>query len=621
MASASGETIWTNVARDPLTKGFHLGYDSTFIHPHEQNSPYESILLHQPLSDEKEKCFVLTHDNSNNRFEGGTMHCTKGDPTTRILCAKYASTSGGGATSSSCSTSDDDSRRGPDQSGVSREEATAASRSFLERLINPAHKHTRYRSVVELQTIYRNAFMLLDKMTSYPSLFEILWYSHLPCSDTKYRYDLRESPAMLKRCEFKGMVIGCDRLFKTFPTDRGMCCVFNFQDAEKIFHESVHRNMIRSMQKRDESIYGKPSPLDERIMETEAGVHKGLKVYLDAHTNMVGPGTVEGDLYGFVAVVGAPNQFPLTSQKQILLRPGYENLVAITATNVNAANGLNSSLSSEERDCLFEDDLKLEYFTTYSQNNCFMECKIRETQKALANSSTCSPWYLPGLQAEMCDPWDAELFSLVMKEIPEKSCGYCLPDCNATFYQTSISAVPFRKCTEKNLGLGQLCNFDINPPVSVPQIFAEDIIAAFKDEDKNEPPAFVPRQSNWRKVSLDSGNTIFPNHLGLEYDAYEVDIAVAHFYFESSTVFQFTRQVRLTDLGFLAQVGGLLGLCLGFSICSGVEILYWIIVFLWRSVMDKRHEDTGVQLQVRRHSRLSHMSETIQNNTRFNHSF
>ncbi len=26
------------------------------------------------------------------------------------------------------------------------------------------------------------------------------------------------------------------------------------------------------------------------------------------------------------------------------------------------------------------------------------------------------------------------------------------------------------------------------------------------------------------------------------------------------------------------QVGGLLGLCLGFSFCSGVEILYWFLV-------------------------------------------
>ena len=40
----------------------------------------------------------------------------------------------------------------------------------------------------------------------------------------------------------------------------------------------------------------------------------------------------------------------------------------------------------------------------------------------------------------------------------------------------------------------------------------------------------------------------------LEYDAYEKDIAVVNFYFETPAVFQFKRTVRMTDIEFLSQV-------------------------------------------------------------------
>jgi uncharacterized membrane protein len=64
-----------------------------------------------------------------------------------------------------------------------------------------------------------------------------------------------------------------------------------------------------------------------------------------------------------------------------------------------------------------------------------------------------------------------------------------------------------------------------------------------------------------------------------DYHAYERDIAIAHFYFDSSTIFQYSRQNRLTLTAFISQIGGVLGLCIGFSIVSLVELAYW---FLYR---------------------------------------
>ena len=48
------------------------------------------------------------------------------------------------------------------------------------------------------------------------------------------------------------------------------------------------------------------------------------------------------------------------------------------------------------------------------------------------------------------------------------------------------------------------------------------------------------------------------------YMAYEKDVALVNFYFDSSTVIQYYRERRLTFTSFVSQIGGLLGLCLGF---------------------------------------------------------
>ena len=68
------------------------------------------------------------------------------------------------------------------------------------------------------------------------------------------------------------------------------------------------------------------------------------------------------------------------------------------------------------------------------------------------------------------------------------------------------------------------------------------------------------------------------------YDAYEKDIATVTFFFESSNAFEFLRQSKTTMIDYISQVGGLLGLCMGFSFISVVEIFYWFTFRLVRNM-------------------------------------
>ena len=75
------------------------------------------------------------------------------------------------------------------------------------------------------------------------------------------------------------------------------------------------------------------------------------------------------------------------------------------------------------------------------------------------------------------------------------------------------------------------------------------------------------------------------------YDAFDSDIAVLYVYFGQATTTEYIRVVSLSWVGFLAQAGGLIGACLGFSFISLVEVVYWFIIRFCRlSKIEKEKE-------------------------------
>ena len=57
----------------------------------------------------------------------------------------------------------------------------------------------------------------------YPEIFQLLWYSQLPCFSIP---DL-DTTGLLSHCMWAGETFDCKELFATVPTDYGMCCAFN----------------------------------------------------------------------------------------------------------------------------------------------------------------------------------------------------------------------------------------------------------------------------------------------------------------------------------------------------------------------------------------------------------
>ena len=53
-------------------------------------------------------------------------------------------------------------------------------------------------------------------------------------------------------------------------------------------------------------------------------------------------------------------------------------------------------------------------------------------------------------------------------------------------------------------------------------------------------------------------------------------------------MFQFQRSLRMTSIDFISQIGGLLGLFLGFSLISGIEIVYWFTLRLCHRIVGNK---------------------------------
>ena len=331
---------------------------------------------------------------------------------------------------------------------------------------------------------------------------------------------------------------------------------------------------------------------------------------LDAHSDLVAGSSISEDIDGFLAIVDEDEQFPMTTRKTVFIRPGHTNNVALKITRVQADESAKDAATPEKRLCLFPDEMKhlqkdgkeLNIFSKYSQGNCFLECQLEiaseEMGKLKEDGLGCVPWYFPPsskMNVKMCDPFQSFKFLGYMKNVSQSKCKHCLPDCMTTVYDASVTAAPFRRCDYKNLGVSPLCSMDT--PIQ-PQIWSESLLSEYESFG-DELPKYVtglvgdrkdPRTSKRDYVHQhgDGANQVVfsvQNERFSSYDAYEKDMAAVTFFFDSPTAFVYERKARLTWVDFISQVGGLFGLCMGFSFISVIEIAYWASIRMFKNTL------------------------------------
>jgi hypothetical protein len=420
---------------------------------------------------------------------------------------------------------------------------------------------------------------------AYRSIFQSLWYSFIPCFDVRNISRQVYEMSLLRYCEWKGIPISCSAIFTTFPTDQGLCCSFNMKAADEIFIATKYRETLQEMQISDkDSAFlssNVPTILTQNI-EPQAGSQKGLMVLLDSHYDWLVPGTFDEDFHAFTAVIQSSGSFPLIGQGGLLIRPGYNNIITLSSTKIDADDSIRS-LNKRDRDCMFpEENSELILHKKYSFFNCKFECTLRYAMNKVESKygTLCFPWYIPppNDSIAMCDPWtSSDFFQIMTEEIPDSLCSYCLRDCDSTLYEPTINMVPFEKCDASNLGVSQFCQVDAKLQQPMLASVYTQITKEFVNVDNgyyassNIPEYILSFNTKTRIRS--KGYNIFKKNQET-YNAYDRDFAMVEIIFPKSTVLQINNQLAMTWTDYFSAVGGLLGLVLGMGFVSFFELLW-----------------------------------------------
>ncbi|XP_026668491.1 pickpocket protein 28-like [Ceratina calcarata] len=344
---------------------------------------------------------------------------------------------------------------------------------------------------------------------------------------------------MLHLCKWHGNITDCEKIFNPSMTDEGMCCNFNSVHRKYLFYNPKDWSDLnvtfpfKSIDWNPETGYDKDVPADSMPWRPYgAGQFYGLTLVLDA--NIAEYYCSSSASVGFKMLLHNPVETPKIADFAFTLTPGEETRV-IVSPEISTASDSIISIPQKKRKCFFTSERKLRYYRTYTQRNCILECEANFTQK----TCDCVQYYMPkSSNTLICEKKDDVCATNARRAMEIK-----LYDDESGI--TSINASETSSC---NCYPG--C-YEINYKV---QVSGGKLVPSFAISD-----GYIKKNKKY----------------------FTENIAVVHLFFVGS---QFTKYVKDELFGFtefLSSTGGLLGLFMGFSIISLVEIIYFLTLRLW----------------------------------------
>ncbi|KFB49418.1 AGAP011610-PA-like protein [Anopheles sinensis] len=331
-------------------------------------------------------------------------------------------------------------------------------------------------------------------------------------------------------CGWRGQTIDCGHLFKPTLTDSGICYTFNSLSADEMLrkeqlhseYEYLTENRTATRWSMDDGYETGPRNSTYPRRTFGAGIRAGMYAILRVRLKDMDY-LCSNSFQGFKVHLHPPNQYPRLYNQNFRVPLTQEVSVSIDPLVIETSANIRN-YSPIRRQCYYNHERYLKYFKVYTKSNCEIECLANYTIKMCG----CAHFVYPrtggericGLGMSSCCNRALsvleELDLLQTKNVSVKLMNQCncLPACNGVIYNTETSQARF----------------------------------------------------DWRKL-LEQINPSFNSD--------EIELSYLSIHFKVPRFIPIKRSELFGVSDFLANCGGVLGLFMGVSILSIVEIIYY----------------------------------------------
>ncbi|KAL9703314.1 hypothetical protein quinque_006832 [Culex quinquefasciatus] len=351
-------------------------------------------------------------------------------------------------------------------------------------------------------------------------------------------------------CSIRSELTSCANLFSYSLTEEGVCVTFNGLSANELLRteniqteDSYLTSINRSTFWTQEDGYSQQATVRTYPYRSlGSGISAGISVTLQNHDFLL-EYLCSGPNPGYKILLHSPVDYPHISNKFVRISRNREIAIAVKPQIITTSTGLRD-YTPEGRQCFFNHERYLQFFREYTQNNCELECLtnftlyycgcVRFSMLRTPRTAVCETNQIMCMLKAEETLLEMDVVTQGNSEPNFRAKCNCLPACTSVQYDLEV--------TQTELEWYRYW-----------ETFAEDL-------SKLEGTQMA--------------------RLGVYY---------------KESQFITSRRSELYGLtDFLANCGGLLGLCMGVSLLSLVELLYFCLV---RPVVLWRNQKTVVQVK------------------------
>ncbi|KAM3963282.1 pickpocket protein 28-like isoform 2-T2 [Aphomia sociella] len=325
----------------------------------------------------------------------------------------------------------------------------------------------------------------------------------------------------------------CQEMFYHTLTKDGYCFTFNMLSAEEMFRtQNLHKDYYHAAGHNKSSwtlgggyLPGETIHTYPRRGPSYGGVEFEVVLLTDIRDLDL---ECRGPVQGFKIWLHNPAELPNMGQNFFRLPIKYQSAAAVTPRVTKTSEGLRN-YPPHKRNCFYSNERYLRFFRIYTQRNCELECLSNHT----AHRCGCVPLYMPhGPETKVCGFGKRECVTNAFEELSlskstldegtkhlSKDCD-CLEACTELKYDAEVAQAVY-----------DMTKYRQNPDPDIAQEF-------------RQPSGLVV-------------------------------------YFAEELFTSLLRSELYGRVDFLASCGGIMGLFMGFSFLSVVEIIYYFTLRLF----------------------------------------